>query len=64
MRLGARLAVLLRLKPRGRSPAQRVQNPYPGRARVDAAHPFQKRRKEDVFVQKFLADPGPRRGKR
>ena len=60
MRLGARLAVLLRLK--------RVQNPYrrlyPGRARVDAAHPFQKRRKEDVFVQKFLADPGPRRGKR
>ena len=54
MRLGARLAVLLRLKPRGRSPAQRVQNPYrrlyPGRARV--------------FVQKFLADPGPRRGKR
>ena len=68
MRLGARLAVLLRLKPRGRSPAQRVQNPYrrlyPGRARVDAAHPFQKEEKGRCFCSEIPGRPGPRRGKK
>lgn len=68
MKPGARLAAFLRPGLRGRSPAQRAQNPYhrlyPGRAPVDAAHPFQKERKDDTLVRKFLEYPGARRGKR
>lgn len=54
MKPRARLAALLRLKLRTPSPAQRVQNPYrrlyPGRAQVDAAHPFQKKKERGSFV--------------